>query len=255
MARTRFKSSTIKNIPTSWTITLPRIGGRGRPISIPRFSNVPHAVRLSRGGMLFWAWMSREVSYQGISQRRMAKPRKVPSTLWREFAELSSDDDIRQFAGAWGPLRGQEIRTEAISDWHNFVLLAKALLQSAVELDKGSLGRRSDWDVICRWLDLDPSAYFGKVRWQGGGPRTPSRVRQFESYDRRALVMAALNKWLAQAPGNFFISCIKDKFVVWPAVSTLLGIVGAQLAHHITQADELTFCYHCGCLFKSGLFT
>jgi hypothetical protein len=63
---------------------------------------------------------------------------------------------------------------------------------------------------------------------------------------RRSLVTGALNRWYGASTGNILIGWRRDlKMVIEPAVTTLFGIIGVQLAYAIVGATEMLVCHHC----------
>lgn len=240
-----------KNLSTLLETSFPAIGGGGRPIGITPALDVPYRVEMSPDGVLRWIWAQSPLPSRGKSRAGFPRARKVLSSLWRQFARLSSDEEIRGFAERWGALQGMGTETEPVSEWRNFIALARAILRNAAAPSEGSFGNDSDWAVIGSYVKLDCSRYFKmKVRMAGEARISSAREHERELFNRRILIMQALNKWLADASGTYFIGCIKGKLVVRPTVTTLLGVLGAQLAHRITQADELALCYHCKALFE-----
>ena len=163
--------------------------------------------------------------------------------LWRKFAALSfgSDEDIRKFAGRWGPLRGGP--TETIAQWRRLATLANALVRSSVALANGDLGENSDWGIIGDWVGYDCEPYLRR-RISDARSRDPALLL------RRGLIGQAVNRWFADSKGNCLLTLVKEELVFEPSSNTLLGILVLQLAYRITRAQEMVVCFHCKALFS-----
>jgi hypothetical protein len=216
---------------------------RRRPVATASHLIAPFAAELSAGGVLSWTWFSPEQEtckgYARKIRTTAHQPRKVDAALWRRFAALSfgSDEDIRQFAAKWGPLR--EKQTETITEWRRFANLANALIRSSVALTHDELGTDDDWRAICAWLRCDAASYLDLPPQKSAGQGRTQL--EFARYLRRLLLVQALNKWFAETKGNRLLRLVRNQPVIEPFSTSLFGILALQLAYRITRAQEIVF--------------
>lgn len=215
------------------------------------FLSAPHEVRLSRDGVFHFQWyrtdrlrnIRSERDDPGTSEEirhtrsSLHTSRDVDPHLWKDFIALASAQDrqIRTFANKWGPLRYKERQPlrERLSHWRKYIEVANAILRCSVALRKRRAGSIEDWKVLEKWLDLI-----------GFAERT-SRLQEGDDLARRYVLAQALNLWFSRAKGNSLVGIQNDKLVIVPAVNSLFGIIGVQLAYHILGASQMLVCHHC----------
>jgi hypothetical protein len=110
--------------------------------------------------------------------------------------------------------------------------VANAILRCSVALRKRRAGSIEDWKVLEKWLGM--IGFAERTSLQGG-----------DDLARRYVLAQALNLWFSCAKGNSLIGIQNDKLVIAPAVNSLLGIIGVQLAYHIIGASQMLVCHHC----------
>ena len=240
--RHRTYISTLQDLPG------PVRPGRGTAIGALTTLPVPFAARLGPGGVLSWQWVSepKQPQASSITTRTSAhRPRKVDARLWKQFAGLAeaSDEMIRRFAERWGPLRREPLRrgqagTETVHEWRKLAGVATAVIRCAADPAQQRPGAPEDWKALCVWLrqPVDPHEF-------SKGGETAAMLRRY-------VLAAALNHWYAQSSGNRLVSVEEDKLLIRPSVTSLLGIIGLQLATQVTGVSQMLQCYHCHRFFS-----
>ncbi len=207
-------------------------GRRNGAVTWLPFLIVPHEVRLSRDGVLHFQWYRTDHTFKG-ARSALHSSRNVDSRLWKEFIALAgaTDREIRAFANKWGPLRHKETQPqiERLSDWRKYARLALAIFQCSVALKQRRLGSIEDWNVVGSWLGADLT----------------SQLQDGDDLARRYTLAQALNLWFSRAKASSLIAIQKEKLVIAPAVNSLFGIIGVQLAYQITGASQMLVCHHC----------
>jgi hypothetical protein len=220
---------------------------RNGAVSWVPFLAVPQEVRLSRTGVLHFRWYRSDNVLPDTrslvrtpraddrvehTRSTLHSPRPVDSHLWEAFLTLAeaSDDEIRDFATKWGPLRHRETQpeTEPLSDWRKYAKLAAAIFQCTIALKQGRAGSIKDWKLLGRWLNADLAF-----------------LRNENGLVGRMAVAQALNLWFSRTKASSLIAIQKEKLIVAPAVNSLFGIIGVQLAYQITGARQMLVCHHC----------
>jgi len=210
-----------------------RLRARGGPPVVGSYLPAPVSAQLSASGVLSWTWVL-PAGRRDYNRVRTQQPRKVIANLCEAFAALADapDEKIRRFAAHWGPLRYPRSRdepkdTETVDQWRQFAALARAVVRCATALSEGSSGLAEDWRAIALWLEAlnepKPTIHHGLL-----------------------LVASALNKWYARSSANALVTVHRDKIVIQPSSELLFGIIGMQLARHVTGAQDALVCYHCG---------
>lgn len=244
MPRTSLVSTPRNNWVTE-TISHVTIRRNGKVASETHLA-VPYAAHLTPDGMIEWEWTSKPVlTPQGSMRSTAHQPRRVSSSLWRDFAALADAEAERicGFAARWGPLRqghGQagSPDSERLDSWRSFAVLARALVRCWIALKQAKPGEAEDWKVICAWLNLGDSGLAG-----------PAQQHGHNWLYWRGMIGQALNAWYAHSRGHTLVGLLKEKLVIAPATTTLFGIIGIQLAYQITTAGEMLVCYHCSRFF------
>jgi hypothetical protein len=179
-----------------------------------------------RKGLLSWTWYSPDLGGE-------SKPfdlRKPPPALCFAFARLAdgTDEQIRQFAKKWGPLRVQMREEEELELWRYYTQLARALLRFTAERLRGGPDDEEDWQVICNSI---PARSLKR-----GNMSHPMQM---------AILSAAVNMWFARARGHGIMAMVDGKLRVRPYASNLFGILITQIAHVIARSDETAVCAGC----------
>jgi hypothetical protein len=206
---------------------------------------VPVSASLSPDGISF-IWRHPLGQTLGAEFRPGPSSRKVVGTLWRKFLVISSssDENIRKFAERWGPLGSEQ--GETVEEWRRFADLANALVRVAAAVASDELGRKDDWNTICRWLQLNAGPFlFPTSGASGSKSNTPD---QGVLHLGKALIVQAINKWFAMARGNILLQLIDDQPMIQPSSLSLLGTLAIQLSGCIAKAHDLFICFHCQAL-------
>jgi hypothetical protein len=217
-------------------------------IAIAKDIPVPVKAILSEG-ILSWEWttpiLEKKRGKTTVRSSTAHLFRKVSPRLWKDFLQLAEADDEKfvAFAERWGHLKEPSAAAELsgcerLDRWRFFARLASALRNCSIAVAQEKPGAAQHWEQICKWLrrlyDPDLAKPIGEKRGAG------------LTLYRRALITQALNRWFDTSPGNTLIGWRHDyKMVIEPAVTSLFGIIGVQLAYGIVGAAEMLVCYHC----------
>ena len=162
--------------------------------------------------------------------------KRVPSTLYIEFAELddASDKEIAAFASKWGPLGKHKEGFEMVSRWRKLIQVANNLIFGRRALSGGVQLSRSQWRELEDWA---------------------FKARGFFSYgDRlgiRVMISASLNRCYAQEEiSHSLVTLVDGKLQVQAGSHGLLGIIVTQLAYAITKGQAMVVCHECGRDFR-----
>lgn len=179
-----------------------------------------------QNGYLAWTWYSPDRG--GESKPPALK--KPPPALCFAFARLAdgSDEQIRQFAAKYGPLRVEMREEEAVDSWRHYARLTRALLRFRGDRVTGDRGDEDDWRVICKSISV------GSLERRG----LPYQLQM-------AILAAAVNTWFAQARGHGILAMVDGKLRVRPYASNLFGVLITQIAHVIARSDQTAVCAGC----------
>ena len=208
-------------------LALPRKERTARLVGPPWLPR-PIEARLDRDEYLIWTWYKRERGGSSVPPK-LQKPR---TDLCFEFAKLAraSSEDIREFAGRWGPL--MEPRGEPVDDWRRWAALAQALLHFAVETVGKDPGSDEAWNTIGAWLPFGP---LDRRNWNRG--------------EQLAIAANVVNTWFDKARGHRILNVMAGQFQIQPSASNLFGVLAAQIAHAMARSDQKAQCAGCKVLF------
>jgi hypothetical protein len=159
---------------------------------------------------------------------------RLNSRLWEQFVALAdcSDEQIRRFAEEFGPLeRPSTAVTEPVSKWRRYAGLGRSIAEAGMAIKCDRIPDRADLCRLGEWC-------FGDYQ--------PPASDCIEAC--KMIVAQALGKWvnLSRQQMETAARWSGNLLDLSPVPSTLLGLIGAQIANVLGDGGRVEKCSNCG---------
>jgi hypothetical protein len=165
------------------------------------------------------------------------RPRFVvaKASLWHDCAVLAKatplDEKICRFVRKWGPLRGHDGSSEALSRWLEFSRFVRSVDRVCKEMGRGEVGAKEDWKEILH--GHTPTLEVALVRSKP------------DATLRWVILSRAVNQWYSKCGNHSILGVVGGIARLEPHAAGVSGIVIIQLAQRVAKVLAVRVCAGC----------